>query len=290
MSTTSLPTEETIDLSKGTEELVKEIGIPASPTLLLELKNEVSKENIDLKKVEEAVLRDMAVAARVLKLANSAYYAGKKQINSIQQAFIRLGVKTFSQVVLSAAARETLGGKSPVNDKIWDHAELTAIVCKCISRKLMPDLEESAYIVGLFHDCALPMMLKKVPKYSDSIDNPLFYGDAYFKEEQKLFKTTHCLLGYKITETWQIQKNICDAISCHHETMIPPGMNELTAALLSIIILSENIIQMEKTNDCLLFSDNGSELMGMISQYLKIDPLAMGKLRFEVFAQLMANL
>jgi HD-like signal output (HDOD) protein len=254
------------------EKLLEQIGIPSKPEVLLIIQQELSKQFPDVDLIEKSVERDLGIAAKVIRLSNSAFFSGKAQIASIKQAFLRLGLQTFHKIVIASAAREALGNESPINERLWDHAELVAITCQKLAHKTCPELEESAYLLGLFHDCAIPMLSKQSKDYLKMVEQALIYNPESVKMEEEVFETDHCMAGYLITENWGISNYISKAILCHHDRRIGKEVEKESAIPLSLLILAENIIQSAEKGEDLLFSQSGpNTLMADICSVLKVD-------------------
>ena len=57
--------------------------LPPMPQVVMEIHNQLSGENINTKKISDSIETDQAIASKVLRLANSAYYGMSGRIPSI---------------------------------------------------------------------------------------------------------------------------------------------------------------------------------------------------------------
>lgn len=75
--------------------------LPASPTTYLTLRMVMADDGADTEQAIAALKRDPALAARVLRTANSALYSRGRAINDVAAAVQRLGLQTITQLVLA---------------------------------------------------------------------------------------------------------------------------------------------------------------------------------------------
>jgi len=78
--------------------------LPPMPQVVLKVRNIMANPNLNFKDIAEVIETDQAIAARLLKIANSAYYGMSGMVASIQQACVVLGYKTLSEAVTVAGA------------------------------------------------------------------------------------------------------------------------------------------------------------------------------------------
>jgi len=162
------------------EEILAEIDsnliqLPTLPEVALQVREAVENENADAATIAAKVANDAALSARLLQVANSPLYRGRVEIDSIQQAITRLGVKMVRNLVISLAMKQIFQATSDTLDqqfrKIWD----TSLQVAAISRVLagtVPELEnEQAMLGGLIHNIgALPILTKMDEQYGFNAD------------------------------------------------------------------------------------------------------------------------
>jgi HD-like signal output (HDOD) protein len=99
---------------------------------------------------------DQAIATKVLKLANSAYYGLKGKVSSIRHASSLLGYNIIGQLISMAGSSslmgKTLAGYELDSEGTWHHSLLTASASRIIALRKNPDLENDAFSAGLIHD------------------------------------------------------------------------------------------------------------------------------------------
>jgi len=165
------------------EEILAEIDsnliqLPTLPEVALRVREAVENENADAATIAGMVANDAALSARLLQVANSPLYRGRVEIDSIQQAITRLGVKMVRSLVISLAMKQIFQATSDTLDqqfrKVWD----TSLQVAAISRVLagaVPELEnEQAMLGGLIHNIgALPILTKMDEQYGFNADQAI---------------------------------------------------------------------------------------------------------------------
>ena len=143
----------------------KTLQLPTLPEVALRIRDEVESENTDAPKVAEMVAQDVALSARLLQVANSPLYRGRMEIDSIQQAITRLGLKMVRSLVVSLAMKQIFQATSDTLDRqfrqIWDDSLQVAAISRVLATNV-PELEnEQAMLGGLVYNIgALPLLTK----------------------------------------------------------------------------------------------------------------------------------
>ncbi|AZZ93461.1 HDOD domain-containing protein [Hahella sp. KA22] len=106
---------------------------------------------------------DQALAARVMRIANSAAYSPNASIVSLQQAIARLGMVSIRDIALAASINARMFKAPGYEERIgamWRHALATALWCKEIARRTRMNVE-AAFLCGLLHSVGKPIMLQE---------------------------------------------------------------------------------------------------------------------------------
>lgn len=236
------------------EELIKNIGIPSNPKIVLEINNEMSKMKVDFKLIAELVEKDVALSAKVLKIANSPFFSTRKS-DTIEQALLVLGINNFYNIIVTAALRESVDKYSTnkaFNDRFLKHSSMVAKTARFIAKRIKSPLVDMAYMSGLFHDCAVPLFMKKYKDYEEIAGLamgtvPIDALKGNYKSivgiEDARYSTNHCIAGYMVAKSWLLNESVCEAICYHHYINIEIQKNSIVEQLISLLIISEYIVQ-----------------------------------------------
>lgn len=148
--------------------------LPSLPDLALRVRRAIEDEVSDARSVARLVESDPAMAAKLLKAANSALYGGLTPVESCPAAVVRLGMQTTKNLVLSFALKDVFKASSPMIQKrmqiLWKHSSQVAALCFVLSREAGLPPEE-ALLIGLVHDVGAIAVLNYIGSYSDLAEN-----------------------------------------------------------------------------------------------------------------------
>jgi putative nucleotidyltransferase with HDIG domain len=210
---------------------IKEIPImPQVATKILQMQED--NLEISFKELENIVLLDPALTAKILKVANSALYARQREITNLQQAISLLGFKTIKSLVLLVCASNMYGKsgkKSPVKFDVseskssavvmWKHLVLTAFVSRYLAARLdTEEIKENVFIAGLLHDIGRVVYIMNEPdKYEDFLKTLSNEPDVdVIALEEKIFGVHHGEVGKLVFQKWNFPDEFIDTISQHH--------------------------------------------------------------------------
>lgn len=145
--------------------------LPSLPDLALRIRQAIDNDISDAAVVARLVESDPAMAAKLLKAANSALYGGVSQIETTSNAIVRLGMQTTKQLVLSFALKEVFHSDVPMvrakMAELWKHSAKVAALCFVLAREVEGLSAEEALLIGLVHDVGTIAILNYLPKYQE---------------------------------------------------------------------------------------------------------------------------
>jgi HD-like signal output (HDOD) protein len=135
-------------------------NLPPRPEVVAEIMTLMQDPRADSMRLARLVHGDPALAAHVLRVANSPAWRGRARIVTLQQAVARLGMGALQEIVLSAAIAGVyqVKGHEDVASNVWRHAIGTALFAKATARLRRRNVE-SAFIGGLLHSVGRPVAL-----------------------------------------------------------------------------------------------------------------------------------
>ncbi len=206
------------------KKVIRSIAIPSSPRILTELNQEMAKHEPEYKTIALLVSRDVSLTAKILKIANSSFFALPQRVKSINAALSVLGLDHFNNIVLTSAFRDAMKTfRLPVRemDVFYHHALQVAHACHWIaqnshSKKGTAVPPNQAYMLGLFHDCGMPMLALKFDEYYAEVCSRCADGTPIIEVEEALYRTNHCVVGSFLAKAWRLPETVCDSIQYHH--------------------------------------------------------------------------
>lgn len=211
-SAESLVTTLLEDLEAGRLEL------PTLPEVALRVRDAVEDESSSARQIAEAVSSDPALAARLVQVANSPLYRGRREVDDVQTAVVRLGRDLVRTLVTSLAMRQMFQATTEAVDRrlhaLWSHSVQVAAISRALAGQhgLAPD---RAMLAGLLHDVgALPLLVRAEE------DESLLADEAAF---DALVRELHPRLGEAILRSWRLPDYVVAVAAGHEDLARDPG-------------------------------------------------------------------
>ena len=195
--------------------------LPPMPKVILKAHQMMEDPDLDVKGVANLIETDQAIAIKVLRLANSAYYGLSGKVSSIQHAFVVLGYKTLGQI-LSIASFSTFMGKNLPgygyeSEDFMRHSLAVALSAKVIAEKIDPNLANEAHTAGLIHDIGKIILDKYIIEKKETFETFLENEQRTFlNAEKQIIGFDHAEIAYEICKKWNIPNTMTRAIKYHH--------------------------------------------------------------------------
>ncbi len=206
----------TTDLSRVFARQIAErkIELPPMPGTAAEVMNLCQQETTDAAKLSAVIHKDQTIASNVLRVANSAAYAGQVPCSSLQQACSRLGMQLITEIAMAVSVRGRMFGNKTCADllaALWKHSVLTGFFTKEIARLRRRNVE-IAFLCGLLHDVGKAVLLNNVDKVIGK--NELTLPVAYLLDA---VDQQHIPAGALLAKEWKLPEQVAEAIACHHD-------------------------------------------------------------------------
>lgn len=196
------------------------ITIPSCPAVFIRLVQALN--NPDSPDLPEIINTDPALAAEVIRVANSAYYGASKRIYSVNDSVVRLGFNEIYSISTALKAREVFKGGvkwDAFRASLWEHAVKTATATRLLARRFNPKVTETVYTVGLLHDLGKLMFVELLPAYGMMSAN--YNGEELVAQENPLFGINHAELGGELLKNWKLPDMMCGLVAKHHHPIDP---------------------------------------------------------------------
>ena len=235
-------------LAQEMERVIKAVGIPPRPAILVEFDAEMKKEDPDFRRIERLVTSDVGLSAALLKTANSPFFGLRSKAATISQAISVLGLSTLAQTLTGLMLRRVFSSSGRVSmERFWDASAKVALTTAFIAKRLPGMNRDEAYTFGLFQDCGIPVLIQRFDTYKQTLGLANQALNRQFTEiEEEHHQTNHATIGYLLTKSWNLPSSISDAIRFHHDyEMIDRSQLAVESQhLIALALLAERAIQM----------------------------------------------
>jgi len=195
-------------------------NIPTLPEVMTKIIQMVDDPRTTANLLAEYIGRDQALTAKILKLANSAFYGFPQKIGTINLAIVVLGFESVKDLGLSAAVVETFreGEYNGVFDlhHFWVHAVAVAAGCKIVSRHMKVNISGEIFVAGLLHDIGKLILCRHLTEeYIVVIKTAREQKKDIYRMELELLGFNHADVGGWLSEQWNLPQHQTNAIYYH---------------------------------------------------------------------------
>lgn len=197
-----------------------------------------------IRDLTDLISKDQSITAKIIKMANSAFYGYPRQIRTLSEAIVILGFRQIRTLLITASASEhlngTIEGYMIAKGDLWKHSYAVAYVAGLISKLSEKAKPDEAFTTGILHDIG-KLILGNFLKgsYSEVVklanENKISFAIA----EEKLLGIHHAEVGGRILEKWNFPEFMTFAVRKHHN----PLENDECKALIGIVNLADTWVR-----------------------------------------------
>ena len=211
---------------KVEEEYIKHIDkLMPCPEIALEILKIAHESDCNINTLSRNIEKDPTLTANMLKMANSAYFGHMKQINSVTDIIVRLGMETVKLIAITSASagllRASQKGYNLKNGALWRHSYATAVLASTLCRHAGADDEPSIYTAALLHDIGKVVLNKHLLREMCNAEEPE-PGMTMVAYERSVLRTDHARVGEALLCKWGLPESISKPVGSHHR----PGKDE----------------------------------------------------------------
>lgn len=204
-----------VDLAQRLKQLR---DLPALPSVVLDLIGSFGREDVDVTTLAEKMSRDQALAAKILRLANSSFYGLPAKVRTVKQAIVVLGFDSARALAVASSVIETFGAGGHHVDvaDFWRHSIAVALGAKNLARRASLD-QDFAFVAGLLHDVGQLVLAIGFPDEYARVLEACAGDDITVSEaELRVLGVDHQRAGQLLAEMWKFPPLIQRAIG-HHD-------------------------------------------------------------------------
>ncbi len=216
---TSSPSDLTInDLLKG------DLQLTSPPAIYFELKKIVEDPSKSMADAAFVIEKDAAVALKLMKIVNSAYYGFPSRIASVERAVTIIGTAELQNLVLGAVIIErfsNLPGNIMTMHDFWAKSLKCALISRELDAYLGGQYRDSVFLCGLFHDIGQLVFFRRIPELAREVElirqsrQNLEFDDEILIEED-IIGFNHFQAGAVLCRLWNLPEVIVESIRLHN--------------------------------------------------------------------------
>ncbi|MEE2643039.1 MAG: HDOD domain-containing protein [Planctomycetota bacterium] len=196
---------------------VKSGKLPSLPSVAMEIVRLCKSDDVPLDKLAHVVSIDPSLAAKILRLANTAKYRRNQELTDLHRACFVLGLKTLKIMSLGFSVAEA--AERPDSDccfdydAYWANSISCAVAARELAKMVEPDWENEAFFCGLLGRVGQLAMARAIPEdYDDIIDASRTLLPTS-EDELAAFGFDHHELAEQLLSLWELPELLVSAVT-----------------------------------------------------------------------------
>jgi len=201
------------------DSIIKNMGeLPPSPVVATKLLELLRKPDLKIKELANAVSLDPVITARLLRMANSAFYEQQKQINTVDRAIIVVGENALKDLAMEYSLRSSHKTYGLLERRLWEMSIGSAVACRMIADRLTDIDKSEAYLAGLQHHIGKVLMVNRDKDLYKEVMRIVDAGKGNLRDvERGLFAYSHEMVGAALLDYWNYPETIVKTTLYHHD-------------------------------------------------------------------------
>ena len=212
--------------------------LPTLPAIATEILQITRDDRLSVRQMLPILEKDPPLALRVMKTANSAYYAIREKVESLGRAVVVIGMEELSYIALSFSVINMLSTEENGNqinwERYWQHSVACGHIARVLNKRLRIVNQSGLYAMGLMHDIGKLILFRLEPELFGNVLQTVREEQCTSLEaERTIIGITHEDVGLWIAEKWDFPVSLREAISNHHlpENVIDPQLQRSVALI-----------------------------------------------------------
>jgi len=186
--------------------------LPTVPKVVQELIESFNKNDVDIAVIASRIALDQVIAAKTLRLANSAHFATMRRIGSLNEAVMVLGFSTLRTLVIATGITGAFVNTAGFDRKrFWRHSLMVAAYARGIARLAKQDAE-AAFTCGLLHNIGELLIHVVSPEIAMHIDRSVEKGADRKILEDNNIGFDYIQVGAELAKRWNFPESFQQAI------------------------------------------------------------------------------
>ncbi len=232
--------------------IVSAEDLPELPETAFRIMQLTQNPNADPEQVARAILSSPTLSARVLRYVNSPFYGLLREVTSIHQAVVILGLDVIRDLVVGLSMVDLFLSQRPIrfNQRRFNDLALQAAVVASLVAPQADLAPEEAFIAGLLHDIGTLLLGRYHPEILQQIlDAKQETGESIVEVEQRFTGLDHTVIGHWLVSQWDLPMVFRVAIRHHHEPELAHTDDPDSARMVRVVILADRIVHLFRRHE-----------------------------------------
>jgi putative nucleotidyltransferase with HDIG domain len=229
-------------------------GLRPFPVVVQKVIACVARPDFRTEQVRDLIEEDPALAARILRVANSVAFRARVPCASIQDAIVRLGARTVTDLASGMAAMTAFADLKGAGKAVREHCVGTAAIVRALAYRMSDGVDPAvAFLVGLLHDIGKLLILQtRHQSYAELLADTAGAPDELHLQEREFLGYDHAVLGGHVLAKWGLPNPVPKIVSWHHQPARAYREGGSLAVLVAVVRIADvidTLVSSEKLTD-----------------------------------------
>ena len=225
------------------EALKKVSTIATLPEVTAKIVQTVEDPKSTAAQLHKIVAHDPALATRILKVVNSAFYGLPGQIGSVERAIVLLGLNAIKNIAVAASLGQLFRGvklcEGFTAKDLWTHCIAVGVTARELARQMKLPIADEAFLAGLIHDTGMLVGLQVWPdKLKDACEAARKSERDFCEIEREVTGVDHQQLGQGLAELWKFPRS-CQLVAGYHHK--PTTLSDNNRMLVTLVYIADTM-------------------------------------------------
>ncbi|MDH3327069.1 MAG: HDOD domain-containing protein [Gammaproteobacteria bacterium] len=197
--------------------------VASLPTIYIKLEDAIKKPGVTNRQLTQIINEDAAMAARLLRIANSAFYGFPSKVDTVTQAISIIGVNQLRDLLLACSmvsVFENIPDDLVSMESFWRHSIACGVISRVLASLRHENNVERFFVAGLLHDIGRLVFYMLRPKeMSSALKNAAERGVLLYSLEKEMFGFDHAKIGGLLLKTWRLPPPLVESTAYHHKPL-----------------------------------------------------------------------
>ncbi|MFM9873407.1 MAG: HDOD domain-containing protein [Fimbriimonadaceae bacterium] len=234
--------QQQMDRATAVAEIMKNgKDLAALPQVVFKVMEVTGSDTASAAELEKIIVVDPGFSVKLLSIANSAQFALPRQVSSIREAVMYIGVRQVRQTAMAVGVFDMFIGKNDTESKRrrvwWRHSVDTAMAAKALSEEFGWFDPNIAYTAGLLHWCGKTVLDKANPGNYEKVLMVVDRGATVWQAESAVFGCDHRDIAISSAQAWGFSDELTEGLQYY----VRPGEPAPASKLAAVIAVSAGL-------------------------------------------------
>ena len=199
--------------------------LPSVPVVAANILALCQDADVDFSRLGAMASSDPVLVAKLLRMANSAFFGSSYRVFSVNAAVVRMGLKVMRMAVLGFGLETEISRKMPAQfkmDRFWRRSLTTAAAARVIAENVRPAQRDESFSAGILQDIGIVALQCARPEaYMKMLAERRLHPTVDLHEhEQRLVGVTHMEVGSRLLKQWKLPEEVYEPVRWHHDARL----------------------------------------------------------------------